>query len=543
MTPRREAFFAEHAEFFAEHSCHLRLVPLGFAKTQTTKSYLSVEKRNEVLSRSRILLNVHYSDQNYFEWHRMLVALANGCCIITETSQGYGALRPGKHFVMVEPEYLIPCCEYYLNHPEECARIAAQGMEFVQSRLRQGQACQAFLEEVEGTENATSIAPGNGREPQSIALTVDASPDPIPAELFRKFSGQTAHLLRRAVRRDLREIALKIRKSLPNFAKKIEAPASLKSAARRQVVQKREAYHDRWMKQEEMRLRGDSFLDLHDNAAFVACAEPEISVLITLYNYAHFIEECVASVEKAVGKLGCACEVLIVNDASTDNSLARALQCQRRFNLPIRVVDKKFNTGLADARNIAVELARAPYAFILDADNLIYPNALLQLHAAISTDNYAAAYSMLCRFHGTPRNRIGLLSYFDWDPEILVQFPYIDAMAMFRREVLREAGYDHQLSQIGWFGWEDYDMWLRFAQRQHRVTFVPNILCLYRYHETSMINTTTLFQFELVQHFIKNYGDLLDRFEPREQLFGIDRANLSQAHEKEVFDRRGGKAG
>ena len=105
-----------------------------------------MEKRNEVLSRSRILLNVHYSDQNYFEWHRMLVALANGCCIITETSQGYGALRPGKHFVMVEPEYLIPCCEYYLAHPEECARIAAQGLEFVQSRLRQGQACQAFLD-------------------------------------------------------------------------------------------------------------------------------------------------------------------------------------------------------------------------------------------------------------------------------------------------------------------------------------------------------------------------------------------------------------
>ena len=57
------------------------------------------------------------------------------------------------------------------------------------------------------------------------------------------------------------------------------------------------------MQQEEMRLRGDPFLDLHDNAAFVACAEPEVSVLITLYNYAHFIEECVASVEKAISQV------------------------------------------------------------------------------------------------------------------------------------------------------------------------------------------------------------------------------------------------
>jgi hypothetical protein len=166
---------------------------------------------------------------------------------------------------------------------------------------------------------------------------------------------------------------------------------------------------------------------------------------------------------------------------------------------------------------------------------LIYPNALLQLHQAVTSDNYAAAYSLLCRFQGTPRNRIGLLSYFDWDPEVLVQFPYIDAMAMFRRDALRESpGYDHQLSQIGWFGWEDYDMWLRFAKKRHRVAFVPNILCLYRYHATSMINTTILFRQELVQHFIANYGELLERFEPREHLFGVERAVLPSISETKV---------
>ena len=133
MTPKREAFFAEHAEFFSEHRCHLRLVPLGFAKTKATKSYLGVKERNEVLSRSRILLNVHYSDQNYFEWHRMLVGLANGCCIITETCQGYGALQPGKHFVMVEPEYLVACCAYYLAHPKEYRASPRKDATFVRA--------------------------------------------------------------------------------------------------------------------------------------------------------------------------------------------------------------------------------------------------------------------------------------------------------------------------------------------------------------------------------------------------------------------------
>ncbi len=310
-------------------------------------------------------------------------------------------------------------------------------------------------------------------------------------------------------------------------------------------MRKREACHDRWMRQEGMRQKGEPFLQFHDNAAFVSCKDPEVSVLITLYNYADYIEECVASVEKAAKRFERACEVLIINDASTDHSLDRALQCLRRFDLPIRVVDKKLNTGLADARNVALDLARAPYVFILDADNLIYPNALLQLHAKISADNSAAAYSLLCRFERSPCNRIGLLSYFDWDPEILVQFPYIDAMAMFRRDVLREPpGYDHQLSQIGWFGWEDYDMWLRLAKKQHRVAFVPNILCLYRYHATSMINTTILFRFELVQYFIANYGELLDRFEPRDAPVRspTDRLCFRKTRRKS-WNGRGGKAG
>jgi glycosyltransferase involved in cell wall biosynthesis len=53
------------------------------------------------------------------------------------------------------------------------------------------------------------------------------------------------------------------------------------------------------------------------------------------------------------------------------------------------------NTGLADARNLGLQPARAPYAFILDADNIVFPRALEQLHAGIVKDGSAAVYSML----------------------------------------------------------------------------------------------------------------------------------------------------
>jgi glycosyltransferase involved in cell wall biosynthesis len=530
LTPRRDQFFAENAGFFSKQRCHLRLVPLGFAKTKLTKSYLSIERRNELLSRTKILLNVHYSDQKYFEWHRMLVGLANGCCIITETCQGYGALKPGKHFIMVEREYLIPCCEYYLAHPDECEEIAQKGLEFIQKELRQGQACHAFLREVEANEALAGDAANRPPALMPPVFSSDAPADPAPPELTRLLSKHTGWLLRRAVANDFRNGWEHLRASLSRVRRKQDVKPLTERQVRRDAIAKRKQYHSRWLDQEQARLKGEPFCQLRDNQLFGRCREPKISVLITLYNYAHFIEDCVASVSAAAKKFGQPLEVLIVNDASTDRSLAHALRCLKTFELPIRIVDKKWNTGLADARNVGVAMARAPYVFILDADNLIYPDGIRQLFEVISAGDYAAAFSMLCRFRGTPANPVGLLSYFDWDPQILVQYPYIDAMAMFRRDALLEGpGYDNELNQIGWFGWEDYDMWLRFAQKRYEVAFVPNILCLYRHHETSMINTTNVFEFDLVHHLIEKYGDLVERFEPRERLFGMDRNKIRWA--------------
>ena len=80
----------------------------------------------------------------------------------------------------------------------------------------------------------------------------------------------------------------------------------------------------------------------------------------------------------AVATVQRAPEIVIVNDASSDDSLGRALRCHRASILPMRIVDKKFNTGLADARNTGVHFARAPYVFMLDADNLVYPEAFRQ---------------------------------------------------------------------------------------------------------------------------------------------------------------------
>lgn len=511
MTPRRDAFFAAHTPFFAQRRCHLRFVPLGFAKTKTTRSYLDPKRRNELLSQSRILLNVHYSERPYMEWHRLLVGLANGCCVISETSEGYGALIPGRHFIMADCDDLIACCEYYLNHPAECQAIAQQGHEFVRSELRQATMCEAFLREFEATDPSAPLA------------VYDSLPMALPSSLSRGLAANRRRQLTRALRRDLKAW---FRSPSDLSSIEVSAVAGPASGLRSSVIERRQSYQTRLQQQEIARAEGKSVWHLHDSAAYNK-TRPKVSVVITLFNYAHYIRDCVASVAQAAARMNDPVELVIVNDASTDDSMAQAVRCQAASSLPTRIVDKLLNTGLADARNVGTELARAPYVFMMDADNLILPNGLEELLTAIQQDNYAAAYCLLCRFKGHPANRLGLLSYYDWDPQILVQHPYIDAMAMFRRDVLLElGGYDTQLSQVGWFGWEDYDMWLRFARKNYPVGFVPNILCFYRHHDTSMINLTNLFELDLVRHFMSRYQELVARFEPRETLFGVEREKI-----------------
>ncbi|MBA3762128.1 MAG: glycosyltransferase [Chthoniobacterales bacterium] len=421
-------------------------------------------------------------------------------------------LEPGKHFIMVEPEYLIPCCEYYLAHPEECENVGHAGREFIETELRQAQTCRAFLQEIENKGQAPGLLP------------LDAPAVPLTQELRQAIAAQTRRLLVQALNQDLRNLLGKGTKTEKPRPSSATSTASEQQQQRAAVVRQRAAYRTRLAQQEEERARGKQVVHLHENRASTKCESPKLSVLITLYNYAHHIDECIDSIARAAEQLAEAPEIVIVNDASSDNSLTRALHRLRESELPIRVVNKQFNTGLADARNTALRFSRAPYVFMMDADNLIYPGGLRQLLDVIGSGDYAAAYSLLCRFRGTPTNRVGLLSYFDFDPQILVQYPYIDAMAMFRRQTLLElGGYDNELSQIGWFGWEDYDMWLKYAQADLPVGFIPNTLCLYRHHETSMINTTNLFESDLVHHFMNRYGDLLDRFETRATVFGVDR--------------------
>ena len=103
-------------------------------------------------------------------------------------------------------------------------------------------------------------------------------------------------------------------------------------------------------------------------------------------------------------------------------------------------------------------------------------------------------------------------------------------MALFDRGKLIEiGGYDTELFKFGWFGWEDYDLWLRIANEKLRVSFVPNVLCLYRHHEKAMSNATNLFELELVGRLFDKYRSLIETYSPKRRILGVTPLQFEEA--------------
>ena len=82
-----------------------------------------------------------------------------------------------------------------------------------------------------------------------------------------------------------------------------------------------------------------------------------------------------------------------------------------------------------------------------------------------------------------------------------------DSVGIRKEDVVLE----NEVYKLGWFGWEDYDLWLRIAKAELRMSFLPTLLCLYRHHERAMSNTTNLFERELVAHLFEKHRVLIEK--------------------------------
>ena len=96
---------------------------------------------------------------------------------------------------------------------------------------------------------------------------------------------------------------------------------------------------------------------------------PKITVLMPAYNAGKYIGEAITSV---LGQSFADFELLIINDGSTD----RTVKIVNSFNDPRVVLLNQENKGIANALNLGLAHAKAPYIARFDADDICCPNRL-----------------------------------------------------------------------------------------------------------------------------------------------------------------------
>ena len=102
--------------------------------------------------------------------------------------------------------------------------------------------------------------------------------------------------------------------------------------------------------------------------------EPKISVIIPLYNAEKYIRQCLISVLSSKFK---DYEVLVVDDCSTDNSVAEVKKLMPHFDGRLKLLSTEKNSGGAGIpRNVGMQNAVGVYIIFVDADDFILPTSL-----------------------------------------------------------------------------------------------------------------------------------------------------------------------
>ena len=216
---------------------------------------------------------------------------------------------------------------------------------------------------------------------------------------------------------------------------------------------------------------------------------PEVSICISSFNYA---ERIPAALDSCHAQSLQAVELLIVDDASTDDSLnqcRRWLEAHGRRFCSAQLLQHQRNSGLAAARNTAFEAASAPWCWVLDADNQIDAKACERcLGLAKASSDQTAVVHPLIRIlddKGNPHGFVG--NGHPWQREQLQTGNVVDAMALVRRDAWKAVGgYSHIPG-----GWEDFDFWCKLIEAGWNGVLYPQPLATYTQHGSSMLQSQT----------------------------------------------------
>jgi glycosyltransferase involved in cell wall biosynthesis len=207
---------------------------------------------------------------------------------------------------------------------------------------------------------------------------------------------------------------------------------------------------------------------------------PAVSQVVFCYNHEPFVEQCLDSIARQTFD---DFELIIIDDCSTDRTVERIEAWLRKSHFEARLVVNEHNLGICTSRNIALALCRGEFLSTVSADDYYEPDKIeRQYRFWDEVDGAAVAVFANIRMIDEHGREIGL-AYPSGSPpadgrvfdRLIERGNFLTSPTMMTRRAAFEevGGYDESLF------YEDYDMWLRLADR-YEFRFLPGVLVNYR---------------------------------------------------------------
>jgi len=180
---------------------------------------------------------------------------------------------------------------------------------------------------------------------------------------------------------------------------------------------------------------------------------PEISVIMPVYNAEAYLEEAIDSV---LCQSFSNFELLLINDGSTDRS--KAIIESYVENEKVRVIENGKNLGLIASLNKGIIAAKGEYLARMDADDVCLPGRFktqIEFMRA-NQDIVLTGGSVICHFEDYKVNQYFPLDFNSIKAEALFNCPFSHPTVMVRRSYLVQNGlrYEEAFKYA-----EDYALW------------------------------------------------------------------------------------
>lgn len=215
---------------------------------------------------------------------------------------------------------------------------------------------------------------------------------------------------------------------------------------------------------------------------------PRATLVLASFNHEDFVDQALESVAAQTEPP----RLIITDDASTDDSVARITSALERLGLDATTIFHATNAGLCPTFNEALAAVDTPYVAFLSADDWMEPERIEQQSARFEAGGPELALVHSDMFvHREGSEGADLYSQV-WEPAAAANTTgrvYLELFrsnfiatpsVMLRTDAVREVGgFDEELP------FEDYDLYLRLAQR-YELDYDPAPLVHYRRHGANL---------------------------------------------------------